>query len=61
MLTKGQSYRGSGLLLVRLLVSGVREENNSFPDDQIKDLRLVLTVVDGQIVYADGDFAGLEG
>lgn len=31
------------------------------PDDQVKDLRSVLTVVDGRIVYADGDYAGLDG
>jgi predicted amidohydrolase YtcJ len=29
-------------------------------DDQIKDLRSVLTVVDGRIVYADGEYAGLD-
>lgn len=31
------------------------------PEDEIKDLRSVLTVVGGEIVYADGDFAGLDG
>lgn len=29
-------------------------------DDQIKDLRSVLTVVDGRIVYAGGEYAGLD-
>jgi predicted amidohydrolase YtcJ len=31
------------------------------PDDEIKDLRSNLTIVDGRIVHADGNFAGLEG
>ena len=30
------------------------------PDDAIKDIRSVLTVVAGQIVYADADYTGLD-
>ena len=30
------------------------------PDDEIKDLTSLLTVVDGRIVYADGPYAGLD-
>jgi predicted amidohydrolase YtcJ len=30
------------------------------PDDEVKDLKSLLTVVDGRIVYADGPYAGLD-
>jgi hypothetical protein len=30
------------------------------PDDQIKDIKSLLTVVDGEIVYGDGPYAGLD-
>lgn len=30
------------------------------PDDEVKDLRSVLTVVDGRVVYADGEYADLD-
>jgi predicted amidohydrolase YtcJ len=30
------------------------------PDDEIKDLKSLLTVVDGRIVHADGPYAGLD-
>jgi hypothetical protein len=30
------------------------------PDDAIKDITSLLTVVDGRIVHADGEFAALD-
>jgi hypothetical protein len=30
------------------------------PDDAIKDIKSLLTVVDGRIVHADGEFAALD-
>ena len=45
-------------MLADLIV--VSDDYFTVPDDEIKDLKSLLTVVDGRIVYADGPYAGLD-